>query len=163
MWGILALVILLVAAIRIRLLALPLERDEGEYAYAGQLLLHGIPPYKLAYTMKLPGTGAAYAMIMAVFGQTTVGIHLGLLLLNAATTVLVFLVAKHLMDGIGGLVAAATFALLSVSPAVYGTAAHTEHFVLLPALAGFLVLFRALEHNERWTFFGPVCCLAWHS
>ena len=32
-WGILALVILLVAAIRIRLLALPLERDEGEYAF----------------------------------------------------------------------------------------------------------------------------------
>ena len=24
---------------------MPLERDEGEYAYAGQLILQGIPPY----------------------------------------------------------------------------------------------------------------------
>jgi hypothetical protein len=38
-----------------------LERDEGEYAYAGQLMLQGIPPYQLAYTMKLPGPFAAYA------------------------------------------------------------------------------------------------------
>jgi Dolichyl-phosphate-mannose-protein mannosyltransferase len=153
MFGILALVILLVAAIRIRLLALPLERDEGEYAYIGQLLLHGVPPGKLAYSMKLPGTSAAYAVIMAVFGQTAIGIHLGLVLLNAATTTLVFLLARRLMDGVGALVAAATFALLSVSPAVYGTAAHAAHFVLLPALAGFLVLLRALESNERRIFF----------
>ena len=46
----------LVIAIRIRLLGIPLERDEGEYAYAGQLMLQGIPPYKLAYNMKFPGT-----------------------------------------------------------------------------------------------------------
>ena len=37
----------LVVAIRIRLLGIPLERDEGEYAYAGQLILQGVPPYKL--------------------------------------------------------------------------------------------------------------------
>ena len=33
------LVIGLVILIRVRLLAVPLERDEGEYAYAGQLML----------------------------------------------------------------------------------------------------------------------------
>src|SRR3954447_14364869 len=68
----------LAAFIRIRLLEMPLERDEGEYAYAGQLMLQGIPPYKLAYNMKLPGTYAAYAIIMAAFGETARGIHLGL-------------------------------------------------------------------------------------
>src|SRR3954447_20963536 len=67
-----------IGAIRFRLLDMPLERDEGEYAYAGQLMLQGIPPYKFAYNMKLPGTYASYAFIMAVFGQTTRGIHLGL-------------------------------------------------------------------------------------
>ena len=56
---------------RAPLLGLPFERDEGEYAYAGQLMLHGIPPYKFAYSMKFPGTYAFYAMIMSVFGQTT--------------------------------------------------------------------------------------------
>jgi hypothetical protein len=42
------IVFALVIAIRIRLLRIPLESDEGEYAYAGQLMLQGIPPSKLA-------------------------------------------------------------------------------------------------------------------
>lgn len=45
-----------VVYVRVRLLNLPLERDEGEYAYAGQLILEGVPPYKEAWNMKLPGT-----------------------------------------------------------------------------------------------------------
>src|SRR5437016_11576238 len=77
-WILLAIVIAVVVFIRIRLLGIPLERDEGEYAYAGQLMLQGIPPYKLAYNMKFPGTYAAYAVIMSIFGQTIFGIHLGL-------------------------------------------------------------------------------------
>ena len=49
---------------------MPLERDEGEYAYAGQLMLQLIPPYQLAYNMKLPGIYAAYAVVLKLFGQT---------------------------------------------------------------------------------------------
>ncbi len=41
--------------IRWHLREMPLERDEGEYAYAGQLVLQGIPPYQLAWNMKFPG------------------------------------------------------------------------------------------------------------
>jgi len=77
---VLLLVILaIVVAIRIRLLNMPLERDEGEYAYAGQLLLQGVSPYQAAYnvTLKLPGTCVAYALIMAVFGQTASALHAG--------------------------------------------------------------------------------------
>ena len=69
-WLVVLLVLLFVGFIRVRLLDMPLERDEGEYAYAGQLILQGIPPYELAYNMKLPGTYFAYALGMAVFGQT---------------------------------------------------------------------------------------------
>ncbi len=71
-WGLVGLLLamLLFAAIRWRLRDMPLERDEGEYAYAGQLMLQGIPPYQVAYNMKLPGTYVAYAVIMKIFGQT---------------------------------------------------------------------------------------------
>src|ERR1700736_6277780 len=93
-YALLALVIVLFAAIRFRLREMPLERDEGEYAYAGQLLLQGVPPYQLAYNMKLPGTYVAYAVIMAVFGQTAAGIHVGVLVMNAITTLLMFLLAR---------------------------------------------------------------------
>src|SRR5580704_5484022 len=90
----LALVLLAIfffGLIRYRLRDMPLERDEGEYAYSGQLLLQGIPPYKLAYNMKLPGIYVAYASILGAFGQTRAGIHLGLLLVNAATVLVLYL------------------------------------------------------------------------
>lgn len=82
-WGLIS-VVLVTSAIRIRLLSVPLERDEGEYAYAGQLILQGIPPYTLAYNMKMPGIYAIYAGILSVFGQTQTSIHLGLLVFNLA-------------------------------------------------------------------------------
>jgi len=140
-WIFLAVIVFgLVIAIRIRLLDIPLERDEGEYAYAGQLMLQGIPPYKLAYNMKFPGTYAAYALIMALFGQTIVGIHLGLLLINVATILLIFLLGRRLINSIAGIAAAMTYAVLSVSPSVLGFAAHATHFVMLPVLGGTLLL-----------------------
>src|SRR5271154_7088682 len=86
-WLVVLVVLLFVGFIRVRLLEMPLERDEGEYAYAGQLILQGIPPYELAYNMKLPGTYFAYALGMAVFGETTSGVHLTLLVVNSLTVV----------------------------------------------------------------------------
>jgi hypothetical protein len=52
-WIFVALAILLTLVVRVRLRDMPLERDEGEYAYAGQLILQGVPPYKDAFNMKL--------------------------------------------------------------------------------------------------------------
>jgi 4-amino-4-deoxy-L-arabinose transferase-like glycosyltransferase len=141
-WILVGLTLLLVFAVRVRLLSTPLERDEGEYAYAGQLLLHGVPPYREAYNMKLPGTYAAYAAIMAVFGQTPSAIHFGLALVNMASIVLMFLLGRALLDEIAGVVAAVVFALLSLSPTILGFAGHATHFVALPALAGMYLLAR---------------------
>src|SRR5437773_6093000 len=104
-WSVLAFAAFsLTLAIRIRLLGIPLERDEGEYAYAGQLMLQGIPPYELAYNMKFPGAYAAYALLMSIFGQTLPGLHLGLLLVIAATVALVFLLGQILLNTMAGLV-----------------------------------------------------------
>lgn len=141
-WIILAVVIAVVVFIRIHFLAIPLERDEGEYAYAGQLMLQGIPPYRLAYNMKFPGVYAAYALIMWIFGESSAGIHLGLLIVNIANIAIVFLIARRLIGLIAGIAAAASYAILSASPSVLGLAAHAAHFVMLPTLLGALVLLK---------------------
>jgi hypothetical protein len=146
--ALLGVVILFFSSVRFHLRNVPLERDEGEYAYAGQLILQGIPPYVLAYNMKLPGTYAAYALIMAVFGESAVGIHLGMILVNAATIVLMFLLAKRLFGSLAGIGAASSYALLSNSESVLGFAGHATHFVVLAAVAGLLVLLQAIE-SER--------------
>src|SRR2546430_2252695 len=139
------IVLLLFAGIRWRLREMPLERDEGEYAYAGQLILQGIPPYQLAYNMKLPGTYLAYALLMGAFGQTPSGIHIGVSLINAATIILIYLLAGRLFGTAAGLVAAASYSVLSINQTILGIAGHTEHFVLLPAIAGILLLLKAVE------------------
>jgi hypothetical protein len=139
--------------IRLHLRNFPLERDEGEYAYAGQLMLQGIPPYKLAYNMKLPGTYAVYAAIMAVFGQTPRGIHDGLLIVNVLTIWFVFLLGARLFGRLAGVAAAASYALLAMSPSVEGFAAHSSHFVVFFAVAGLLVLLKAERANKAWLLF----------
>jgi 4-amino-4-deoxy-L-arabinose transferase-like glycosyltransferase len=139
---ILAIILFVTALVRWRMLPIPLERDEGEYAYAGQLMLQGIAPYSLASNMKLPGTYAAHAVIMACFGETIRGIHFGLLLVNGATILLVFFLGQRLFGTVAGIAAAAAYASLSLSPDVGGNASHATHFVTLFALAATVLLIR---------------------
>ena len=152
-YAVLLLIIVLFGLIRYRLRDMPLERDEGEYALSGQLMLQGIPPYKLAYNLKLPGTYAAYAAILAVFGETPAGIHLGFLLLNAVTTLLIYILAARLFGRLAGVVAGASYALLSTSPSILGFQAHATHFIVLPEIATILLLLSALDSGRSWLFF----------
>jgi len=148
------------AMLRVRLLDLPLERDEGEYAYAGQLILHGIPPYKILYNMKWPGTYAAFAAIMGVFGESISGIRIGLLLVTSATAICIYLLTKRMFGRVAGVVAAATQLMLSITLPAMGPYAHATHFVALAAVAGLVVLLR--EPPSWWsvTLSGALLALA---
>ena len=144
-----ALLILAVCLIRWRLLDVPLERDEGEYAYIGQLLLRGEPPYGAAYNMKLPGIYAVYAAILAVFGETHRGIHQGLLCANLISMFFVFLLGRRMFGAWSGLAAAVVFAALSISEGLQGPFANAEHFVLVPATAGLWLFVRYLDESAE--------------
>jgi 4-amino-4-deoxy-L-arabinose transferase-like glycosyltransferase len=159
-WLVLLLLILVFfGSVRFRLRDMPLERDEGEYAYAGQLLLEGIPPYVLAYNMKLPGIYAAYAGVMAVLGETPAGIHLGLLLINAVTTILLFFLTLRLFGRLAAASAAFGYALLSTSSSVMGFEAHATNFLVFPALLGILLLLQAMDSRRSSMFFlSGLCC-----
>lgn len=148
-WVIVLIIVAVTAAIRVRLLDIPLERDEGEYAYAGQLILQGVLPYARVYNMKMPGIYAAYALILAVFGQTQSSIHLGLLVVNVATILLMFLLAKRLFGPFVAVATAAVYSIISMGRPVLGLFAHAEHFVVLAAVAGILILLRAIDSNRR--------------
>ncbi|OGW75837.1 MAG: hypothetical protein A2Z72_04200 [Omnitrophica bacterium RBG_13_46_9] len=152
-WAIILGIAIFITAFRVYLSQIPLERDEGEYAYAGQLILQGVPPYMSAYNMKMPGIYAVYAVIMAIFGQTHTGIRLGLLVINIATIILIFLLGRRLLDSFAGIAASAYFAILSLSPSVMGVSANAEHFVIFAVIAGFLLLLRAVRSGPVTFFF----------
>ena len=141
-------VCIFVAVFRLRLAGIPLERDEGEYAYGGQLLLQGIPPYVLLYSMKLPGAMFAYAAIMAVFGQDPWGIRVGLLLVNSASTIAMFFLGRRVAGDRAAAVAATAFALLTMDRWIMGAWAHATHFAIFGVLTGLLCLMRAKD-SER--------------
>ena len=150
-WWFMVAVLVVVAAVRLRLLNFPLERDEGEYAYAGQLIRQGIPPYELAYNMKFPGTYLAYAVIMSVFGETPAGIHLGLLLLTTATALMLFWIGKKILDETAGVVAATSYAVLAASPSMLGLAGHATHFCAFFVTAGVCLMWQARQRESWWT------------
>ena len=150
LYACLAGVLLFITFLRLRLADFPLERDEGEYALMGQMILKGIPPYEMAYNMKLPGVYYMYALLMSIFGQTGLGVHYGGLLVNLASTFMVFLIGKKLANGYLGLMAAATFGLLSLSPGHLGFAAHATHFIVLFGVAGLLTLLHFIEKQKLW-------------
>ncbi|MBI9084523.1 MAG: glycosyltransferase family 39 protein [Desulfobacterales bacterium] len=128
--------------VRLRLLSVPLERDEGEFAYAGQLLLQGILPFESIYNMKMPGIYVAYAAMMAFLGRSSTAIHLGLMITNLATMALVFQVGSRISGRIAGVVAAICYGLMSLHFSVQGVFGHATHFVVLFAMAGILAIFK---------------------
>ena len=149
---ILMLIIIGAILLRIHLLPMPLERDEGEYAYAGQLIMDGLLPYQHIYSMKLPGIYFAYAAIMIICGETSTAIHTGLLFIHILTILIIFIAIKRLFDEETSLLSCATFTVLSNNPYLLGHFAHTEHFVIFFALASLVLLLQAFDSGRRTAF-----------
>jgi len=149
----LLIIILFIIIVRINTLSLPLEHDEGEYAYMGQLILEKIPPYKLAYNMKFPGTYIMYAIIMRLFGESTAGIHVGLLFVNIINILLVYKLTKILANKFCAPYAAAIYGILTLGPEMIGSTAHATHFVTIFALSGIIILLTAINKNKLPLFF----------
>ena len=145
----LGITILFILIVRIHLLSFPFERDEGEYAYMGKLILDGHPPYTLAYNMKLPGTYYMYAIMMGIFGKSVVGVHLGLTIIALVSVFLVFLISTNFISKIGALISSASFGILGTSSHLYGQAAHATHFVVFFALLGIYVLLQLYKSEKN--------------
>ena len=148
-WITLGIIIFFISLLRFRQMNIPLERDEGEYAYIGKLLLNGTAPYTNAYTMKLPGTSAMYAFFMMFFGHSGAGIHFGLILVNIATMIFLFLAFRKLFNPGVGLFSAAVFGMMALSPTVLGFAAHATHFIIFFVSIALFFLSRFYE-NKKW-------------
>jgi hypothetical protein len=137
-----------VVLIRAHYFDVPLERDEGEYAYMGQQILKGEIPYKEAWNMKLPGVYYCYALSMSVLGQTTKGIRIGALLFVLGSITLLYLMTLRLTGVWGAIFAGSGFAFLSSLSSVLGMFAHSELFSVFFIIAGMYTLMRWWEDRK---------------
>jgi 4-amino-4-deoxy-L-arabinose transferase-like glycosyltransferase len=138
-----------VIATRLNLLSMPLERDDGTYAYLGQLILDGQTPYVSFYETKPPLLYYAYAAVIGIFGATLEGLHRGFLVVNLGTTLILFRIARILFNRRCANVVAACFAVLALTPTASGYTAQAEHLVALLVTAGLWLTLEALGRHRR--------------
>jgi len=103
----LALVLVFTAAVSIPMLDAPLERDEGEYAYAGQLMLEGVLPTS-PRTTEVPRVYAAYAVVLARSASRRER-FIGASCRECDCIGLVYVLTKRFFGSFAGVVAAASY------------------------------------------------------
>src|SRR6266446_5166136 len=142
-------VLLIVVAVRAPLLPIPLERDEGEYAYIAWRLGHNELPYRDWFDQKPPAVFYVYRLALILPFEPIRAIHFVALLFSATSTCALFFLALRFMNRFWAWIAAALFALLSADPLVQGTAANTELFMLCPLIFSQIAFLAAAEKNRR--------------
>jgi len=131
---------------------MPMERDEGEYAYNAWIFHNQLTPYEHSFLQKPPLIIYTYWLAQQIGGTAIWAPRLLSILFTLATIYLLFLIAKkQFSTNIAWLTALATIPLLSL-PHLTALAANTEKFMLLP-LSGVLFLYVYYQSKERtWTY-----------
>jgi len=129
-----AIIVFLTLAIRVPLLNMPFQRDEGAYAYIAWRLGHHELPYRDWVDQKPPGIYLVYRLALDLPLEPIRAVHaVGMLFSAASACALFFLARRFLSVPLAGC-AAVMFAILSADPRVEGTVANTELFMLLPLI-----------------------------
>ena len=152
--GILALLI----ALRWNSFAVPLVRDEGEYAYAAQLLQRGLHPYEHTFLQKPPMMVYTYTLAN-ILAPNTFWFPRVLAALSAALVAGLLGWIARLEFGPGVALAAMWLTPpMLLSPGLWQFTANTEMFMVLPLLAT-VALYVGWRHygGGAWPWFFAGC------
>jgi Dolichyl-phosphate-mannose-protein mannosyltransferase len=141
--------ILITAAVRIPLLNVPLERDEGEYAYIAWRLGHNELPYRDWIDQKPPAIFWVYRAALALPLEPIRAVHFAALLFAAASSCALFFLALRFLSRFWAFMAATLFTLLSADPFAQGTAANTELFMLVPLILSQIAFVKAVGNPRN--------------
>src|SRR5688572_20295958 len=131
-------------ALRAPLFDLPLERDEGEYAYIAWRLGAGETPYLDWFDQKPPGVFFAYRAALSLPGDPVVTIRAVAALFSAGSAIALFALVRALLGSAPAAgVAALLYAFLSADPRMQGPIANTEIFMTPWILGAALLSLRA--------------------
>lgn len=146
----LGITFILILISRVQYLPIPFDRDEGAYGYLGWMALSGGKPYVDFFEMKPPLLFYSFAVIIALFGKSTVGLHLAATLLNIACTWFVYRLGHGLWKSRGaGAIAAMSFFILGAHPFATGYAMQSEHVLLVFALPGLLFTYLGASTENK--------------
>ncbi len=153
LWGLLGLSVLCFLITRLKLLAIPLERDEGSFAYIGHWLWRGKDLYTDMLDSKLPGLYTYYGLFTTLFGYNATGVHVGLLVANIASGICFYLFVKEVFNRYVAVITCSLYLWMIMSANVLGFAAHATQILTPFVLAGILLFWRGLQTNKLYLFF----------
>ena len=148
-----ASLVLIVTAIRLPLLPIPLERDEGEYAYIAWRLGYNELPYRDWFDQKPPAVFYVYRFALILPLEPIRAIHFVALLFSATSACALFFLGLRFMGRFWAWLAGALFALLAADPSVQGTAANTELFMLCPLILSQIAFVTAANTQKKTVLF----------
>jgi hypothetical protein len=148
-----ATLVVIVAAVRAPLLAIPLERDEGEYSYIAWRLGYNELPYRDWVDQKPPAVFYVYRFALALPFEPVRAIHFVGLLFAVASTCALFFLGLRFIDRFWAWLGAALFALLGADPLIQGTAANTELFMLCPLILSQIAFLASTTRSRRDVLF----------
>jgi len=122
---------------------LPIERDEGGYAYIAWRMTLGEMPYLDWFDQKPPGIFGVYRLAIAFTDAAVVGARALAAVFSAAAATALFYLVRELLGARVGWVAALLLAFLSADPMVHGSIANTELFMLPGIIIATLLVLRA--------------------
>jgi hypothetical protein len=142
-------VVLLFIALRWNSYDAPLIRDEGEYAYSAQLLIHGVAPYEHAFIQKPPMVIYSYALANLLLPDVFWSARLLAYVFVGLATILLGYIARQ---EFGEKIALPTMWLVTpmiLLPGIEQFPANTEMFMLLPLLATVAVYVHSRHHGQK--------------
>jgi hypothetical protein len=154
-WFVWIAICLVYILLRLNTVSIPLDRDEGIFGYAGQVILNNGLPYRDVFDHKPPVAFYLNALALLFVPPTSTGIHTFLHMYNFFTLIVLFFLAKIYTESYStGLWVAFIYAVFSSSPAIQGFTASTEMFLLLPISMS--LLFGVLAVQKRSILFSLV-------
>jgi 4-amino-4-deoxy-L-arabinose transferase-like glycosyltransferase len=131
---------------------MPLDRDEGEYAYSAWLLRQGQMPYVHAFMQKPPMIIYTYAFAQVVGGDSVVPPRALAFLFLLLSTLLLTEAVRRRYGKAPAFALLWLFPIMAMAAHVSPFAANTERFMLLP-LCGFLAVLDRPGEKSVWTWF----------
>ncbi|GLR16338.1 glycosyltransferase family 39 protein [Portibacter lacus] len=159
--GLLIGLIILIYFIRVNFFDMPLERDEGDYGLAGKLILEGATPYVDVFEQKPPGLFYSYAFVEALFGTSSRNLHVGFMVVNMVTVVLLAYGIKFIMNPLAAIVAAYVYAILSINPYASGFAVQAEHLLIFYVSISFFMLAYFYKSENKLALIAAGAAVAW--
>ncbi|WP_164084930.1 ArnT family glycosyltransferase [Pseudazoarcus pumilus] len=159
-----AFIVGIYVALRWNLLDVPLDRDEGGFAYIGQIINAGGLPYQDATDHKPPLVFYLYALAQRVFPESATGIHLFGHIYNFITLIVLATLARKITGNYAAaFFTALIFAAFSAAASLQGFTTSVALLMLLPISLSALSAAYAIE-KQKWTyvllsgFFGALAC-----